>query len=45
MRLMGARGTSGVCHTVEMNKASSSCVVADCCCYQQELPLCLRKER
>lgn len=36
MRLMGARGTSGVCHTAEMNKAPSRCVVAAalcCCCY------------
>lgn len=29
MRLMGARGSSGVCHTARTNKAASDCVRAD----------------
>lgn len=29
MRLMGARGSSGVCHTTRTNKASSDRVGAD----------------
>ncbi len=32
MRLMGAKGTSGACHTAEMNKAPSRCVVAAALC-------------